>query len=244
MLPATTTTRDWRVLPTAGAASSSSRRPGARASAATHVPPAPRSFNRHGRRPPSASRRARTAARAGAEIVRADPSCDDDDDECFFELGPDGRLAEPLEAAIPGDYYSLLQLDFDADPSEVKRQYRQLQKWCHPDIAGEAGTEVCIILNEAYDTLMDEKEREVYDRDLRELQKLANLAASPTPVSRSLRSWARIRAVNSALCSSTRAHASDADRVTTARRTHSSWRRTGAARARFSSGRIPRRTST
>ena len=129
-------------------------------------------------RPPSASRRARTAARAGAEIVRAEPSCDDDDDECFFELGPDGRLAEPLEAAIPGDYYSLLQLDFDADPSEVKRQYRQLQKWCHPDIAGEAGTEVCIILNEAYDTLMDEKEREVYDRDLRELQKLANLAAA------------------------------------------------------------------
>lgn len=178
MLPATTTTRDWRVLPTAGAASSSSRRSGARASAATHVPPAPRSFNRHGRRPPSASRRARTAARAGAEIVRAEPSCDDDDDECFFELGPDGRLAEPLEAAIPGDYYSLLQLDFDADPSEVKRQYRQLQKWCHPDIAGEAGTEVCIILNEAYDTLMDEKEREVYDRDLRELQKLANLAAA------------------------------------------------------------------
>ena len=34
-----------------------------------------------------------------------------------------------------------------------------------------------IILNEAYDTLMDEKEREVYDRDFRELQKLANLAA-------------------------------------------------------------------
>ena len=59
---------------------------------------------------------------------------------------------------------------------------------------------MCIILNEAYDTLMDEKEREVYDRDLRELQKLANMTgagrrtvptSSPTPVSRSPSSWAR-----------------------------------------------------
>ena len=90
----------------------------------------------------------------------------------------DGMLAEPLEAAIPMDYYSLLQLDFDASSKDVKRQYRQLQKWCHPDIAGEAGTEVCIILNEAYDTLMDAKEREVYDRDLKELQQLANMAAA------------------------------------------------------------------
>ena len=106
-------------------------------------------------------------------------SCDEDDEECkIFEIGPDGRLAEPLEAAIPADYYSLLQLDFDASEQEVKSQYRQLQKWCHPDIAGEAGTEVCIILNEAYDTLMDEKEREVYDRDLKELQQLADTAAA------------------------------------------------------------------
>jgi ferredoxin len=110
--------------------------------------------------------------------VKVEEPCDDDDEDCLFEIGPDGRLAEPLEAAIPSDYYSLLQLDFDADASEVKAQYRQLQKWCHPDIAGEAGTEVCIILNEAYDTLMDETSREVYDRDLKELQKLANLAAA------------------------------------------------------------------
>ena len=103
----------------------------------------------------------------------------DDEDNCavsFFEVGADGRLAEPLEAAIPGDYYSLLQIDLDADETEVKAQYRQLQKWCHPDIAGEAGTEVCVILNEAYDTLMDEKQREVYDRDLTELRRAQNLA--------------------------------------------------------------------
>ena len=47
---------------------------------------------------------------------------------------------------------------------------------CHPDIAGEAGTEVCIILNEAYDTLMDEDARKVYDRDLQELRQAEALA--------------------------------------------------------------------
>ena len=123
-------------------------------------------------------RASRVSRAAGTDIVLSE-SCDEDDEECkIFEIGPDGRLAEPLEAAIPADYYSLLQLDFDASEQEVKSQYRQLQKWCHPDIAGEAGTEVCIILNEAYDTLMDEKEREVYDRDLKELQQLANMAAA------------------------------------------------------------------
>ena len=155
--------------------------------AATTSSAFPGASERTGRRPRSvrshaawrAPRRASRVSRAaGTDIVLSD-TCDEDDEECkIFEIGPDGRLAEPLEAAIPADYYSLLQLDFDASEQEVKSQYRQLQKWCHPDIAGEAGTEVCIILNEAYDTLMDEKEREVYDRDLKELQQLANMAAA------------------------------------------------------------------
>ena len=155
--------------------------------AATTSSAFPGASERTGRRPRSvrshaawrAPRRASRVSRAaGTDIVLSD-TCDEDDEECkIFEIGPDGRLAEPLEAAIPADYYSLLQLDFDASDKEVKSQYRQLQKWCHPDIAGEAGTEVCIILNEAYDTLMDAKEREVYDRDLKELQQLANMAAA------------------------------------------------------------------
>ena len=109
--------------------------------------------------------------------LSTDESCDDDDEYCsYFDFDSDGMLAEPLEAAIPMDYYSLLQLDFDASSKDVKRQYRQLQKWCHPDIAGDAGTDLSIILNEAYDTLMDEKTRRVYDRDLREMRKQMDLA--------------------------------------------------------------------
>jgi hypothetical protein len=205
--------------------------------AATTSSAFPGASERTGRRPRSvrshaawrAPRRASRVSRAaGTDIVLSD-TCDEDDEECkIFEIGPDGRLAEPLEAAIPADYYSLLQLDFDASDKEVKSQYRQLQKWCHPDIAGEAGTEVCIILNEAYDTLMDAKEREVYDRDLKELQQLANMAAasggetsSRTPANLYRRFAAPIRAATNARFSSTRARASGVGSVTTARRTRS-----------------------
>ena len=59
--------------------------------------------------------------------LSTDESCDDDDEYCsYFDFDSDGMLAEPLEAAIPMDYYSLLQLDFDASSKDVKRQYRQL----------------------------------------------------------------------------------------------------------------------
>jgi len=98
------------------------------------------------------------------------------DDDARFAVGPNGRLAEPLEAAIPSDFYSLLQLDSSANPDDVKRQYRQLQKWCHPDIAGDAGNEVCVILNEAYDVLMDDVQRKVYDIELAELRFAEQLA--------------------------------------------------------------------
>ena len=54
---------------------------------------------------------------------------EEEEDEFVAEVGEDGRLAEPLERAIPGDYYALLQLDEKADAEDVKRQYRQLQKW-------------------------------------------------------------------------------------------------------------------
>jgi curved DNA-binding protein CbpA len=139
-------------------------------------------------------------------------------------------LAEPLEAAIPMDYYSLLQLDFDASSKDVKRQYRQLQKWCHPDIAGDAGTDLSIILNEAYDTLMDEKTRRVYDRDLREMRKQMDLAwnsaptSSRTPASLCPSLSGRIRRngeVTLGVFSSTRRRASGAGSVTTRRRPRS-----------------------
>ncbi|CAK9096272.1 Chaperone protein dnaJ C76 [Durusdinium trenchii] len=39
-------------------------------------------------------------------------------------------------------------------------------KICHPDIAGDDGEEICILLNDAYDLLSDPKEKKAYDIEL------------------------------------------------------------------------------
>ena len=64
-------------------------------------------------------------------VVSETSSVDDDDDEACMTIpeDADGRLPDQLENAIPGDFYSLLQLEPGAEPNEVKAQYRQLQKW-------------------------------------------------------------------------------------------------------------------
>ena len=61
------------------------------------------------------------------------------------------------------DYYDLLGVPLDAGPKAIKTAYRRRAKACHPDLAGDEGHEVCIVLNEAYSTLMDDGLREAYD---------------------------------------------------------------------------------
>ena len=41
-----------------------------------------------------------------------------------------------------------MQVDDDSTEHEIKAAYRQLAKVCHPDFAGEAGHNICILLNE------------------------------------------------------------------------------------------------
>ena len=53
------------------------------------------------------------------------------------------------------DLYDLMGIDSSSDHSEIRRAYRTLQKRCHPDIAGEVGHDMAIILNEAYALLSD-----------------------------------------------------------------------------------------
>lgn len=62
------------------------------------------------------------------------------------------------------DLYDLLGVDSSSDQTQIKLAYRALQKRCHPDIAGPAGHEMAIILNEAYSLLSDPSSRSVYDR--------------------------------------------------------------------------------
>lgn len=64
------------------------------------------------------------------------------------------------------DYYEVLGVDDDADLAEVKQAYRALAKECHPDYLGDRGHNICILLNEAYEVLMDEDARRKYNAQL------------------------------------------------------------------------------
>ncbi|XP_068461997.1 chaperone protein dnaJ C76, chloroplastic [Phaseolus vulgaris] len=68
-------------------------------------------------------------------------------------------------SVIDFDLYELLGIDSSCDQSEVKGAYRSLQKRCHPDIAGPAGHDMAIILNEAYAILSDPNARFAYDKE-------------------------------------------------------------------------------
>jgi curved DNA-binding protein CbpA len=59
-----------------------------------------------------------------------------------------------------------LQVDDDADAAEIKKAYRALAKECHPDYLGDKGHNICILLNEAYETLTNEDSRRVYNAKL------------------------------------------------------------------------------
>ncbi|KAL2339380.1 hypothetical protein Fmac_007320 [Flemingia macrophylla] len=63
------------------------------------------------------------------------------------------------------DLYDLLGIDSSCDQSQVKVAYRSLQKRCHPDIAGPAGHDMAIILNQAYSILSDPNARLAYDKE-------------------------------------------------------------------------------
>ncbi|KAL8267246.1 hypothetical protein R6Q59_004590 [Mikania micrantha] len=63
------------------------------------------------------------------------------------------------------DLYDLLGVDSSSDHSAIKQAYRSLQKKCHPDIAGVAGHDMAIVLNEAYAVLSDPLSRFSYDKE-------------------------------------------------------------------------------
>ena len=62
------------------------------------------------------------------------------------------------------DLYELLGVESSSDQLQIKKAYRALQKRCHPDIAGPAGHDMAIILNEVYSLLSDPNSRSAYDQ--------------------------------------------------------------------------------
>ncbi|MED6217447.1 hypothetical protein PIB30_017892 [Stylosanthes scabra] len=77
------------------------------------------------------------------------------------------------------DLYELLGIDNSSDHSEVKRAYRSLQKRCHPDIAGPAGHDMSIILNQAYAILSDPNARRAYDKEQAKISEFKGFTGRP-----------------------------------------------------------------
>lgn len=65
---------------------------------------------------------------------------------------------------IEYDYYKILGIQRLADLNEVKAAYRNMAKLYHPDINNsEKANEYFAVINDAYETLSDEKKRYIYD---------------------------------------------------------------------------------
>ncbi|KAL6295412.1 hypothetical protein ACE6H2_003554 [Prunus campanulata] len=77
------------------------------------------------------------------------------------------------------DLYELMGIDSSCDRSGIKRAYRMLQKRCHPDIAGPAGHDMAIILNEAYALLSDPNSRSAYDKEQAKIAELRGYSGKP-----------------------------------------------------------------
>ena len=67
------------------------------------------------------------------------------------------------EKSLP-NYYAILGLTSEANNSEIKNMYRKLAKKWHPDKGKENSEKKMAEINEAYETLSDEKLRTEYDK--------------------------------------------------------------------------------
>ncbi len=62
------------------------------------------------------------------------------------------------------NYYKVLRVDPDANPSEIKKAYRKAVKRFHPDVSPQ-GDDKFKQIQEAYETLSDPAKRKAYDQE-------------------------------------------------------------------------------
>lgn len=73
------------------------------------------------------------------------------------------------------DYFKVLNLSEDATKEDVKRAYRELAKKWHPDRSpSPRASEVFILVNEAYQYLIDDERRNAYRPSVRASARRAN----------------------------------------------------------------------
>ncbi|XP_028767008.1 chaperone protein dnaJ C76, chloroplastic isoform X2 [Neltuma alba] len=89
------------------------------------------------------------------------------------------RAVHSASSITEFDLYDLLGIDSCSDQSQIKLAYRSLQKRCHPDIAGPAGHQMAIILNEAYAVLSDPSSRLAYDKEQKKIEGFKGFTGRP-----------------------------------------------------------------
>ena len=104
----------------------------------------------------SARKSAAARGRASASAERASPRPDDVLEE-ILETIRSARAANTNP-----DFFELLGVQVGTDPTAIRSSYRERMRVAHPDVAGSEGHEACVVLNEAYATLMDDELREAY----------------------------------------------------------------------------------
>ncbi|MFV0255361.1 MAG: J domain-containing protein [Erysipelotrichaceae bacterium] len=68
---------------------------------------------------------------------------------------------------MEANYYEILDISPDCADSEIKKAYRNCVKKYHPDVNKNAGSnEIFMIIQEAYECLINPESRQIYDREL------------------------------------------------------------------------------
>lgn len=78
----------------------------------------------------------------------------------------EATLERPAEVIAPKTFYELLGVPPSADDRAIKHAYHSKMKACHPDVSGEQGVEMTLLLNEAYALLRQPEMRRSYDSTL------------------------------------------------------------------------------
>ncbi|XP_057508511.1 chaperone protein dnaJ C76, chloroplastic-like [Actinidia eriantha] len=96
---------------------------------------------------------------------------------CLFTCKASSSSSNSIAGGL--DLYDILGVDSSSDPSQIKMAYRALQKRCHPDIAGPAGHDMAIILNQIYSLLSDPNSRSAYDKEQAKISELRGYTGKP-----------------------------------------------------------------
>jgi ferredoxin len=105
-----------------------------------------------------------------------------------------GRERERKRRTPTPSPFSSSQVDDDAQVGAIKAAYRALAKSCHPDVHAD-GHDLCILLNEAYETLADDRARAAYNATLQAALDAAADGYTGEPLSKWMAGKSRGRAV-------------------------------------------------